>query len=874
MTITTGTRLSHYEIIAPIGVGGMGEVYRARDSKLNRDVAIKVLPEAFARDSDRLTRFQREAQVLASLNHPNIAAIYGLEESDTIRALVMELVEGPTLDDRLSTGPIPVDEALAIARQIAEALEVAHERGIVHRDLKPANVKVTNDDKVKVLDFGLAKVLSDDSEITDLSNSPTMIKGTAAGMILGTAAYMSPEQARGRAVDKRSDIWAFGVVLMEMLTGKRLFGGETVSDVMAAVLTQQIDWTALPEVTPTPIRRLLRRCLEKDRKNRLGDATSAKLEIDDALSHASDDRILETIPPSAHFWRRRLLRIVLPAVLLIGLLVGLLVWIVQRPAQTLSHQLTLTIVPPPDIRLFPVGTMGSPPHISPDGSAVMFQSVGPRKLYVRRLDSLDFLEVPGSDTVGNESFWHGSTGITFPSAARQLFGVHLPDGAPEMVMPLNGYTRGGSWSDKGNLLVSALSHLLTRKPDGTVASISFPDKRTGDIVYPEFLPGSEDFLALFKPEDSEGEVWLATLSNGAVTNPTMLFKNDTAARYTPWNGGRVLFVKSDNLYSQRLNISSRSVEGQPELVVKGVASQPGLMRADFSVALNGTVVWRPGRAALGQVTVLDRKGKMLGSAGPPGAIESVFVSPTDDSRLLVLGEDTAVVEVGQSGRLGFPRDIQWFNWSPDGRRVLGVQGRDHLVSRQADNLGTTDQIGQLPKERLGLKVLSPDGKSILGRIESGGGGWIRVTDMVAGSWTPLVGSDESHADLSFSPDGRFVLYDAFPSSGIYVQPFPGPGHRQLIDQRGIDPVWRGDGKEILFIRDDAVWSVTVTGSADSPTFGSPEKLFDGVHRAPTAVAQSQGLAVSRDGSRIFMVQGVEQPNTNMIHVMTPAQRSQ
>ncbi len=848
----------------------MGEVYRARDSKLNREVAIKVLPEMFARDSDRLARFQREAQVLASLNHANIAAIYGLEESDGIRALVMELVEGPTLDDRLAAGPIPVDEALAIGRQIAEALEVAHERGIIHRDLKPANIKVTPDDKVKVLDFGLAKVLTDDGNAADLSHSPTMIKGTAAGMILGTAAYMSPEQARGRAVDKRTDLWAFGAVLMEMLTGKRLFKGDTVSDVIAAVLTQELDWTALPDATPPPIRRLLRRCLEKDRRSRLSDAASAKLEIDDALSGTSDDRMNANAAPAPRFSRWMVLRVVIPAMLFTGLVVALLVWAVQRAAPSPSRQITLTIVPPTGVRLLPVGTMGSTPLISPDGSAVMFQSENPRQLYVRRLDSLDLLQVPGSDAVGNESFWHGSAAITFPSSVRQLLGIRLPDGAPEMVMNLDGFTRSGSWSDKGTLLVSALSHLLTLKADGTAASISIPDKRAGDLVYPEFLPGSEDFLVLFKPDDGEGEVWLATLSQGAVTKTTVLFKNDTAARYTPWDGGRVLFVRNDNLYSQRLNRSSRAVEGQPELVVKGVASQPALMRADFSVAGDGTVAWRPGHAALAQVTVFDRKGAVIASAGPPGAVDTVFVSPSDDSRLLVKGTDAWLVNVGQSGRIAFPRDTDWFNWSSDGTRVLGMLGGNRLMSRPADAIGNSEQIAQFAEDFWNLKAISPDGKFVLARIPpSGGAGWARVSDTPMSAWTPLVGSDEQDADLSFSPDGRFVLYNAYPSGGIYVQPFPGPGRRQLIDQRGIDPVWRGDGKEIAFFRDNAVWSVAVNTSTGTPTFGSPERLFEGVRRAPAAVAQSQGLAVSRDGSRFFIVQGVEQPETNVIHIMTP-----
>ena len=866
--------ISHYRILSKLGEGGMGEVYRARDTKLNREVAIKILPEAFAQDEERVGRFKREAQVLASLNHPNIAAIYGVEESDGIRALVMELVEGPTLADRIAAGPIPLDEALAIARQIAEALEVAHERGVIHRDLKPANVKVTPEDKVKVLDFGLAKLSSNEAPSNDLSHSPTMIQGTQAGMILGTAAYMSPEQARGRPVDKRTDLWAFGVVLVEMLTGAPLFAGDTVSDVIAAVLTKPVDWTSLPAGTPAPVRRLARRCLEKDRKHRLADAGSARLEIDDALASKGEDIPTASAPAPEISWRRTVLRVILPAVIITALLAALLGWALQRGAPTANRQLTLTIVPPQGVRLEPVGTMGATPHISPDGSAVLFLAGSTRSLYVRRLDSLDFVQVAGSNMVSNEPFWNGSSAISFPSAQNKLLGVRLPDGAPETVMPLDGFTRGGSWSDAGTVLVSGISHLVTREADGASASIDIPGDRTGQLLYPAFLPGSEDFLALFKPDGSEGEVWLATLSDGAVTNPTVLFKNDTAAAYTPWDGGRVLYVKNDNLYSQRLNRSKRAIEGQAELVARGVASQPGLMRAEFSVARDGTVAWRPGQAALAQVIVFDRRGAVIGAAGPPGPIESVFVSPTDNSRLLVMGRDRWLVDVGQAGRVALPGEVDWFNWSPDGARIMGSQRDGRLVSRLADGAGGIDSIGQLPQELSDPKMLSPDGKFLLARRPaSGGAAWAPVPEIAAAAaWTPLVASDELHADLSFSPDGRFVLYDVFRGDGVYVQPFPGPGRRQLVDQKGIDAVWRGDGKEIVFTRDNAVWSVAVTTSGGSLVLGSPQRLFEGVRRAPGAVAQSQGLAVSRDGSRFFLVQGVEQPEADVIHVMTAPRR--
>src|SRR5438132_4033036 len=294
MSLPAGTKLGRYEIRSQIGAGGMGEVYRARDEKLNRDVAIKILPEAFAQDSDRLARFKREAQVLASLNHPNIASIYGLEESNGFMALAMELVEGPDLANRLVTGPIPIDEALAIARQIATALEAAHERGIIHRDIKPANIKVNDDATVKVLDFGLAKVFTDETPDADLSHSPTLIKGTQAGMILGTAAYMSPEQAKGKPVDKRSDVWAFGCVLFEMLSGKQSFSGETLTDILASVVRAEPDWNLLPAGTPEAIRGLLRRCLTKDPKQRLRDIGEARITIESFLAGKSEQTTLTT----------------------------------------------------------------------------------------------------------------------------------------------------------------------------------------------------------------------------------------------------------------------------------------------------------------------------------------------------------------------------------------------------------------------------------------------------------------------------------------------------------------------------------------------------------------------------------------------------
>ena len=391
MPLAKGMLIGVYEITGTLGAGGMGEVYRARDTKLQRDVAIKVLPEVFAHDADRLARFEREARTLASLNHANIAAIFGFEEPNGVRALVMELVEGPTLADRIAQGPIPVDEALPIAKQIAEALEAAHEQGIVHRDLKPANIKVRPDGAVKVLDFGLAKALESLSGIDGRATaSPTITSPammTGVGVLLGTAAYMSPQQARGKAVDKRSDIWAFGCVLYEMLTGRRAFEGEEVSDVLVGVLSKAPDWSALPPDTRPPVRRLLRRALERDRRRRLVDIADARLELDDAASSADE---IQPIPRSIGRWRHWLAFGTVAAIA--ASVAGTAVWITRPELPRQIARFTITL--PPDQQFTATGR-----HfvaISPDGSRIAY--VANNRMYLRAMDQLNGTEISGTSS--------------------------------------------------------------------------------------------------------------------------------------------------------------------------------------------------------------------------------------------------------------------------------------------------------------------------------------------------------------------------------------------------------------------------------------------------------------------------------------------
>jgi hypothetical protein len=846
----------------------MGVVFRARDTKLNRNVAIKILLPAFVGDPERLARFGREALVLASLNHPNIAHVHGLEDAGGAPALVMELVEGPTLADRIAQGPIPMSAALAIVRQIADALEAAHDQGIVHRDLKPANIKVRHDGTVKVLDFGLAKAMEPAGASSSVSamNSPTLsVHATAAGVLLGTAAYMSPEQARNGLVDKRTDLWALGAVLFEMLTGARAFDGPTITDILAAVLTRDPDWAALASDTPRAIHRLLRRCLEKDRKKRLADAADARLEIDEAISGTPDIVAAASADGkrSARWW---LSRVVLPAVIGTAIVAGGSMWLLERAAPVESAPVVLTIVPPEGITQRAIGTMNSPPHLSPDGSAVMFatESLG---LVVRRLDSMEIITVPGVVSLANEPFWHGPSHITFPVSAgtgRLLLDVRLPDGAPDVVMRYAANVRGGDWSDTGSVVLGSYSGLMTNAAgEGKALHLAEPASGAA-CLYPQFIPGTHDLLVWSSATDPEGAVGLVTLTAGVLGGFTPLFKNETAAAYTPAGGGRVYFVKNDNLYQQRLNLVARAVEGEPQLVVRGVASQPSLARADFSVAANGTIAWRPGTAVLTEVTVLDRRGARLSRAGPPGPLDSIFISPSDDGRVLVVGNGAWISTAGDPARVQLPRDVDWSGWSSDGRRILGTRGST-LVSRDADG-GSVQTVGELPPEIYKVWAMSADGKTVIGR-RNDRVSYARVTEMKSGdAWKPFSEGEDAQADASLSPDGRFVLYDT--DRGIFVQPSAGPGRPQRIATSGSDPVWRGDGREIVFVDGEAIWSIAVSMAGGSPVFGAPQQLFAGVHHAPTRVFLNQSLGVSRDGARIFLLQGVNQAASIVIHVMT------
>ncbi len=863
-----------YEIVAPLGAGGMGEVYRARDTVLKRDVALKVLPAAFAQDPERMARFQREAELLASLNHPNIAILHGLVESDGQRALVMELVPGETLGARIKRGSMPLEEALNVARQIAEALEAAHERGVVHRDLKPGNVMITPDGLVKVLDFGLAAIVQGaPATPADPFNSPTLTMNmTQAGVILGTAAYMSPEQAAGTPVDRRADIWSYGVVLWEMLSGRRLFGGDTIAHTLADVLRGPIDFEKV--TAPAPIQNLLRRCLDRDPKTRLRDIGEARVTIGNFLSDPVSGTEVPRQPEGHPTW----IGWVAAAVLGVAAIIG---WIRQRPeaAGAPAPDLAFTIVPAAGT-LASVGDLFATPEISPDGSAVIFYGKDGSDVQLRQLNKLT-PELVRTGAFQNPGFWSPDSRSFVFSDGKSLKKMRVPDGAPELVTGDAATLVGGSWSDNGTIIFAAVgkgSSLYTVAATGGVAKrLEVSGLPQGNLLFPEFLPGSEDFVFLSRVLAAgidEHEIYLATLRDGRAADPVLLVKNATTARYTPAGGGRILFVRNDNLYAQRLNRTARKLDGEPELVQQHVASSPSFGIAHFSVSRTGVVAWRPGTAGLSLVTILDRQGNQISTAGSPTVGETLKLSP-DETRLLVGFDDHAwLLEPGQPGQQPLKQGDRETLWSRDGSAFFDTAPwggeNQRVVARPAIGEGPVRELAKPPG--LGrMEDISPDGKTVLfsrGALDTTVFSFL--LDGTEKEPKSLVQSSETISHARFSPDGRSIVYTVA-ESGIYVQPYPGPGLRKQVTGRGNYPVWRKDGREIVYLDDyqgrNYIWSVPVSGSGEEFRAGTPVPLFPA--RLPaTMFGDLNFLAVSHDGSRFFIPQAVEQPGSDVIDVRT------
>ena len=843
--LSVNTTLSHYRIVSKIGAGGMGEVYRARDSKLNREVAIKVLPEAFAQDPERVARFQREAQVLASLNHPNIAAIYGLEESDGIRALVMELVEGPTLADRIAAGPIPFDEVLTIARQIADALEVAHERGVIHRDLKPANVKVTPDDKVKVLDFGLAKITSNEAPSNDLSHSPTVIQGTQAGMILGTAAYMSPEQARGRAVDRRADIWSFGAVLFEMLTARRAFDGDDVSITLANVLKEDVRWEALPADLPEPLRRLLRRCLEKDPKRRLSWIGEARLTLDDP---AAGDPVRSSIAPPQARWSRALPWAV-AGVLGVTLAAALMSWAPWRETPSKPPRLVLASIGA-DASL--VSSWGSA-VVSPDGSTLAFaaRSRNQIQLYIRRLEQLKATAVPGADGALGPVFSPDSQHVAF-FADGKLKRVSVAGGAVVLLCDAPSPS-GLSWAaDTTVLFVSKGRLQLVASSGGAAREVGVPTDDDHIQVWPQALPGGR--MVLYSENQRAVESWesanivVAPLGGGP---SRIVMQGGYYGRYVP--SGHLIFFRQGGLWAVPFDLDRLAIAGEPVTAIEGASSsvQTGLGRV--SVSDEGTLVYEPDLGQLGmlQLKWMTRDGKTAALDAIPSEWQEPRFSP-DGKRLALsiasgdkrniwvyeLARDTLMQLTFEKGHDRTPV------WSPDGRYILfssdrASPGITNLYVVNADGAGSTTRLTESAHTQV-ASSWHPSGKFIAFQENRPGMLFdlmmLPVDGLTTGRLTPgtpseFLATPGAEVYPKFSPDGRWVAYFSgesnFSRLDLFVRPFPGPGGRWRISTEGGSfPHWSASSSELLFLQRNQlmVASYSVAGEsfrADKPQLWSP-----------------------------------------------------
>ena len=823
MSLAPGTRLGPYDIVAPIGAGGMGEVYRAKDTKLNRDVAIKVLPDAFALDADRLARFTREAQVLASLNHPNIAAIYAVETT----ALVMELVEGEDLSAHIARGAMPLADVLAVATGIADALEAAHEQGIVHRDLKPQNVKIRADGTVKVLDFGLAKAMDPaGGSSADAVNSPTMTaRATAMGMIIGTAAYMAPEQAKGRPADRRADVWAFGVVLFEMLTGRQVFQGETVSEVMASVMKDEPDWSRLPADLPSPLRRLLRRCLEKDPKRRLSSIGDARLELGER------EPVTATTPT-----KRSLMPILVAAVAGV-VLTAVVMWFalpsLRRAPDRTSAQ--VSVIGPDGLALAFDAAQSA---ISPDGKMIAFATTdagGVNKLWVRPLDQPDARALAGTETAYLPFWSPDSRHIAF-FVDGKLKRTPASGGTVEVICDARD-GRGGTWGANDVIVFAPyVSGPLQRvaASGGEPKVVTALDTGQGETGhrFPSFLPDGRHFLFVALPVKNANY----TISIGSIDDATRtsLLTAESSAVYA--EPGYLLFPRKNALMAQRFDARRLAVSGEPI----ALAETPSSVSASFaasrpaSASSDGTLVYLGDRLVNTKLRWYDRSGRDVGGLEAlEGQYREISFSP--DGRRVALSRNTGphdsdiwIADVDRGGASRFTSAASNNNqepvWSPDGARLAFVSLRNgprDLFVKPSNGAAPEDVLYASGNQFKDVRSWSPDGKWIVfeqGDPKTSVDLWMLPMD---GERTPkpYLRTPASEQYAAISPDGKWLAYSSDESGRyeIYVDSFPEPRSKyRVTDHGGVIATWRKDGRELAIVSADSrsVFVADVTAAAD------------------------------------------------------------
>jgi eukaryotic-like serine/threonine-protein kinase len=869
MPVAPGTLLGPYEIGAPLGAGGMGEVYRARDTKLGRDVALKVLPAAFATDPERMARFRREAQVLASLNHAHIGAIYGFEDSGGVHALVMELVEGPILADRIARGAIALDEALPIAREIAEALETAHEHGIIHRDLKPANIKITTDGNVKLLDFGLAKAIESHPASTDIQNSPTISRiATQTGIILGTAAYMSPEQAKGKSVDRRTDIWAFGCVFFEMLAGKRPFEGETVSDALAAVIRAEPEWSLLPPNTPQTIQNLLQRCLRKDPKQRLQAIGDARIAIEEVLSGAPQD-LSSAVEIHTAAWRRALpWAVSAAAAIFAALFAGM--YFMHKPAPLPA--IVSQIASPPSMKFIFFGINAGPPILSPDGEWLAFSAVssdGRQVLWVRPFNSAAAKPLDGTDGA-TFPFWSADSSSLGFFANGKLNRIDVKGGPPLALCDV-AIGRGGTWGADGTILFTPnVSSPVFRiaASGGTPQQVTTLNGSLSERSHrwAQLLPDNQHFLFFAqKAVVGTGDVYVGSLDGGA---RRLIMQNDSNAVYAL--PGYLLFVRQGILMAERFDASQLRLDGDAEPVAEHVGVNAITSRAIFAVSETGLLVYEAANATgdTDRLVWYDRTGKQIDATGTPGLYLEPSVS-ADSSKLAISGFSGGTGNFSiwmfdlartTKTRLTFPpwSDRQP-NWAPDGKSVAFISnqnGPPHIYLSASDGTGTPMALTMDDASEVAPRFTA-DGRYLL---------FERLAEQPNSRreiWGVLLSGDrkafpviQRQYDLfapAVSPDGKWLAYESRESGRpeICVIPFlHGTGKWEVSTAGGLQPRWRRDGRELFYLStDDKIMSAEITEQESSLLVGKVQSLFQA---NPVPFAGGSNYDVTGDGKKFVV----------------------
>ena len=885
MPLPAGTQLGPYEIVGAIGAGGMGEVYQARDTKLNRVVALKTLPPAFAADADRLARFRREAHVLASLNHPNIAAIHGFEDSGSIHALVMEFVPGRTLD-ALMVAPMPVAEALPIARQIATALEAAHEQGIVHRDLKPANVKLTDDGTVKVLDFGLAKAISSEGtsgvslQAGAQDRSPSVLTMTSPamtgmGVILGTAGYMSPEQAKGKPVDRRADIWALGVVIFEMLSGRALYRGETVTETIAHVITQPPDWSLLPPDIPRAVRRILRRCLEKDPRARYQSAGDVRIDIDEALS--GSDEVPATTPapvPAAPAWRRWL-----PWAMAAGLLVALAFVAWPRPAEP-ARPARFDVRLTADTQLVIDDNLdGAVAVISPDGQHVAYIGTtdGVRRLHLRPIDRLEATPIADSEGATQPFFSPDSRSIAF-FAGGKLKRLPLSGGPAIPVVDVPD-SRGGTWGPDNTIVFTpSVTSGLSRVAASGGVPVAVTQLGAGERTHrwPSFLPDGRTVLFMCQLNTGaydDGTIEAVRLDTGA---RTVLVRGGT---YPLYAAGHLLYTRQNTVYGVRFDPDRLEVLGEAQPVVSGVMSSGGGVGAgtgnggsQFTVAANGTAMYVPGARSDNpsvRLTVVDRTGRTTYAFPEKRQFRDPRFSP-DGKRLAVRMGDGKMEHVyvleferGTLTKMTFEGTTSGLPvWSRDGRHLAYFSDRSQkgldIVVAPSDGSGAARPLTNAGSTIVPHSFSRDDTLIAASRLDPKTNMDVVIVSIADGTVTPFVNTSAIEMLGVFSPDGRWIAYQAAELSGypeVFLRAYPdGGSRRQVSSGPGIIPAWTKDGRELIYLAPVGgghdVMAVDVATADGIVTLGKPQRLFT------TRVATPQAAVLydaSADGSRFAML---------------------